>query len=281
MGIAVNLIPTLMDCIRFHGLSGSLLMLGRQDVEVDQDRLSKIFAAEGMEPRIAPQYSPTDNDRLTPETFFAMLGFSSAESLDITAKEGASILFDLNSPATPADLRSRFDVIFDGGTLEHVFHIPNALARGTEMLRDGGAFCHIGPMNNYTDHGFYQFSPTLWFDWFFANNWLVSESVMVRLPSFNRAEPSGWTFSTLSVGELGRVGQLDDAPRMHFLVARRGAAARGDQIPVQNYYASKGQTGSLERLKMRRVAPYVVTNGIRSDLNTEDAGLSVVRRDRL
>jgi hypothetical protein len=149
----------------------------------------------------------------------------------------------------------RCDVLFDGGTLEHVFHLPNALARCADMIKDDGSFVHIGPLNNYADHGFYQFSSTFWFDWFAANGWRMVESVMVRLPSCNH--------SFLPADRLGRVGQLDDAPYTHFLVAKKEPGAMGDRIPMQAIYARKYMNASHEEHGLRKFAPYIVTDGRR------------------
>jgi hypothetical protein len=263
MGIALNLIPTVIETVRLYRLTGSLLMLGRQDIETDLDGLRCLLDAEAFSSGLGPSQWRTENNRVTPESFFAALGFSSVQSLDVSTAEGAQVSFDLNATETPSHLMHRYDVIFDGGTLEHVFHIPNAFARCAEMLNECGTFVHIGPMNNYADHGFYQFSSTLWFDWFAANGWLMIESVLVRLPSFHRPEPSGWAFSFLPVGRLGSVGQLDDAPYMQFLVARKQPGATGNKMPMQAYYVKKYAAATRLEQTVRQFSPYVVTDGRR------------------
>ena len=74
--------------------------------------------------------------------------------------------FDLNEDELPERLVSRFDAVFNGGTLEHVFHVPNALTSITRMLRPGGVVVHVVPCNGWVNHGFYQISPTLMFDYY-------------------------------------------------------------------------------------------------------------------
>lgn len=263
MGIAADFIPTLLDAVRCHALSGSLLMLGRQDVAIGPDGLERVLAAEGFPPRTLPASWRTESDNVTPESFFSALGFSAVESLDVSDTEGAQIVFDLNAAATPETLMGRCDVLFDGGTLEHVFHLPNALGRCADMIRDGGSFVHLGPLNNYADHGFYQFSSTFWFDWFAANGWRTVESVLVRLPSYNRPEPSGWSYTFLPPDRLGRVGQLDDAPYMHLIVAKKEPGAIADRVPMQALYAKKYVSASREQCGLREFEPYVVTDGRR------------------
>ena len=76
-------------------------------------------------------------------------------------------------------MRGQYSVVFDGGTLEHVFHFPQALQNCIEMLRVGGTFIQCTPANNFTGHGFYQFSPELAFQVFTAANGFDSPTVLV------------------------------------------------------------------------------------------------------
>ncbi|MFD2235140.1 hypothetical protein [Phaeospirillum tilakii] len=257
MGISINLIPLLLDSLQAHHLGGAVLMLGRQVVEIDPDGLAVLLHRERFPPTLGPDQWDQEADRVTPESFFRALGFASVASLDFDGKEGAEIVFDLNRRDTPPDLVGCCDILFDGGTLEHVFHLPNALLHCGNLLRNGGHFVHVGPMNGYVDHGFFQFSPTFWFDWADANGWRVVESVMVRLPSRHRREPPHWRFSCLRPGQFGTVGDFDDAPYLHFMIARKDANTRSDRLPVQRIYA--GTSAPPETAELRHFAPFAVT----------------------
>lgn len=246
-------------------------MLGRQDFDVGRDGVKSIFDAEQFLSRLPFDRWDEEGGNIAPESFFRALGFSEVESLDLEEAGASSIAFDLNSAATPEALLARFDVIYDGGTLEHVFHVPNALARCAEMLKPNGVIVHCVPMNNYVDHGFHQFSPTFWFDWFASNGWVPLESVMVRLPSSHREGPSCWTFSHLPPGKLGTIGQLDEAPYMHYIVARKGPNASGDQIPWQAYYSKKYADADRADVGLRQFDDYSVTQGIRTPVVREPA----------
>ena len=57
--------------------------------------------------------------------------------IDASPYEGATIVHDLNTPVDTS-LHERFDVVIDGGDLEHVFNIPVALANLMSMLTVGG-----------------------------------------------------------------------------------------------------------------------------------------------
>jgi SAM-dependent methyltransferase len=117
---------------------------------------------------------------LSREALFTTLGFSSVEALDISRFDGAEIEFDLNSAALPEALAGRFGAVFDHGTMEHVFHIPNCLANIHGMLKPGGRVVHTNPASNQIDQGFYMFSPTFFHDFYSANGWEIRTLQLVR-----------------------------------------------------------------------------------------------------
>lgn len=100
--------------------------------------------------------------------FFRLLGFDHVHAMDICDELGPTHIHDLNTPV-PEDLHGSYDMVFDGGTSEHVFNAPMVLQSTVHMVSDGGWAVHMLPMNNQVDHGFYQFSPTLFFDFYGAN----------------------------------------------------------------------------------------------------------------
>jgi hypothetical protein len=56
-------------------------------------------------------------------------------------------------------LRKKYDLIVDGGSLEHIFNVHIALNNLTNNLKIGGKIVHLNPSNNWNGHGLYQFSP--------------------------------------------------------------------------------------------------------------------------
>ncbi|GAB2829568.1 methyltransferase domain-containing protein [Ferruginibacter profundus] len=103
------------------------------------------------------------------EAVFELLGTKSLKSLDYSAYENADITQDLNM-AWPSQYDKNFSVVFDGGTLEHVFNFPVAIKSCMKAIKTGGHFIGITPANNQNGHGFYQFSPELYFRIFSAEN---------------------------------------------------------------------------------------------------------------
>jgi hypothetical protein len=90
------------------------------------------------------------------------LGATTVDALDASAFEDATITHDLNTPIGDG-LEEQYSAVIDGGTLEHVFNFPVALANAMQMVRADGHLLLVTPANQQLGHGFYQFSPELFF----------------------------------------------------------------------------------------------------------------------
>ncbi len=150
-------------------------MIGRQRLWLDRQRLRESLAdvlANNLEDF---GYKHVDVTRLLEEAegyaepFLKLLGCIEASSFDASPYEQATYLHDFNLPV-PTRFHNKFTAVIDGGTLEHVFNFPVAIKNCMEMLEVGGHFVGITPANNACGHGFYQFSPELYFRVFSAEN---------------------------------------------------------------------------------------------------------------
>jgi hypothetical protein len=112
------------------------------------------------------------------DPFFRLLGASEVEAIDASDYQDASIMHDLNTPI-PAKLHEQFDVVFDCGTLEHVFNAPVALKSYMEMVRVGGHLILVVPANNLFGHGFYQFSAELFYSALSEQNGYAVERMLI------------------------------------------------------------------------------------------------------
>jgi hypothetical protein len=119
-------------------------------------------------------------DCIHQRTLFSMLGVREVLALDANGFEGAEIVHDLNVPISPA-LRDSFDVVFDGGTLEHVFSIKDALDNVAAMCRVGGHVVHQAPVD-YINHGFINVNAELLRDYYTSNGFVEVSSHYVATP---------------------------------------------------------------------------------------------------
>ena len=137
-------------------------MIGRQELLINGGSLQRILERFGI------ALSDTDVSRvLAEENGFAepllrLLGAEHICSVDASHYEQASIVHDMNLPI-PETLKESFSVVIDAGTLEHVFNFPIAIRNCMEMVEVGGHLLLMTPANNFMGHGFYQFSPELFF----------------------------------------------------------------------------------------------------------------------
>jgi SAM-dependent methyltransferase len=165
MGLSLEmtrfLLTARMQGVRFD----DTLTLGRQHMTPGPKRLESLLAADGLWP--AGAEGEAFRAELTAaqwrfDVFSQRLGVKRLVACDASAFEGAEFVLDLNQPVGP-EREQQFDVIIDGGTLEHVFNFPVAMSNVMRMLRVGGHFLCSTPANNECGHGFYQFSPELFF----------------------------------------------------------------------------------------------------------------------
>lgn len=88
------------------------------------------------------------------------LGADIVHSWDMSDYEGATNIWDMNN-CIPEEFAENYDVVIDGGTLEHVFEFTTALRNAMTMVKKGGYLIFLTMCNNHCGHGFYQFSPEI------------------------------------------------------------------------------------------------------------------------
>lgn len=176
MGLLIGTSRIFADICKRNNLGGDALTLGHQRVLITKEQVEaeQRFKSIDISSENNFEWHPRWRQNfLKCESFLKGLGFSSVSSLDVSTYEGATIKFDLNSHNTPVHLASKFDLIFDGSTLEHIFGISNAIGHIVDMLRIGGHVVHISPTNNFIDDGFYQLSPLFFQEFYQANGFEI------------------------------------------------------------------------------------------------------------
>jgi hypothetical protein len=107
-----------------------------------------------------------------------LLGAREVVSFDASAHEAATRVMDLNRDLSPQH-EEGFDLVIDGGTLEHVFNYPVAVSNLMRMAQVGGRVLTANPCNNLAGHGFYQFTPELLFRVFSRVNGFTVEQMLL------------------------------------------------------------------------------------------------------
>ncbi|HYZ62386.1 MAG TPA: hypothetical protein VE650_08015, partial [Acetobacteraceae bacterium] len=152
------------------------IMLGRQHHFLHPELMRRMFARFDQ-PLSKEQAELALRDKFA-EGLFRQLGAERVDSMDASAYEGASIIHDLNRPIADA-LTCKYTCVCDFGTLEHVFNFPVGLKNATDLLAPGGTLVTATVANNFLGHGFYQFSPELFFRYLPANGFTDVEAYLV------------------------------------------------------------------------------------------------------
>jgi len=230
--MGISLIPGLFLARHAGAVAGLRrgLILGRQKLHMPERRMVrflKALAEMGVE---VTEAQVTQPDGFT-ETLLTSLGYPPIEALDFTDKEGAAHVHDLNHPC-PEALRGQFDVVIDGGTTEHIFHIGQALDTCHALLAPGGVLLSYVSADGWFGHGFFQTGPDVpWRYWHHARGYEMLEVSIVarKIPTdvIPIADPTGQPRG----GERALSG-----PHMIVYVARKPLTDPPYAPPIQGHY---------------------------------------------
>jgi hypothetical protein len=138
---------------------GDVITIGRQGIHVSEPVIKDIL-------KISSEYK---NHSFCEELFKSYLEATKVESIDNSNYEEATHIHDMNQ-SLPSNFINKYDTVFDGGCLEHIYNVPQALKNCSLFCKPGGQILHALPANNCCGHGFWQFSPELFFSLYSKNN---------------------------------------------------------------------------------------------------------------
>jgi len=235
MGLDSNVCRLLLLAKRRGAVFTDTLTLGRLALRLNLRMTRRIFNEFKV---------PADNYRLRKifsdplgfsEPFFHALGARHVDSVDATDYEGASVLQDMNL-GLPENCEQKYDAVVDGGTLEHVFNFPAALKSSMNAVRLSGCFFVATQCNNAMGHGFYQFSPEMYFRVFSAENGFALENMFIAEGSFGMVP---W-YNVKDPQQIGRrVELVNDVQTYLLVIARRTKIVPIFRVwPQQSDYAA-------------------------------------------
>lgn len=138
------------------------ITLGRQDLLLKPDSLKNLLQTYGYCSTVDEvEHILNDADHYA-DPLLQRMGAQVVDSMDYSSFENATVVHDMNQPISE-ELKQKYSLVFDGGTLEHVFNFPQAIKNCMEMVEIGGHFLAVTPCNSMMGHGFYQFSPETFF----------------------------------------------------------------------------------------------------------------------
>jgi len=196
MAIDYNGACLLADTVKKGVNLGKVITIGHLDLSIAPQTEEDILRHANLTPTQAEGISGSQTvfaDRL-----LIMMGASEVRALDASAYQGASLVHDLNNPISDS-LKNVCDTVIDGGSLEHIFNVPAALANYMKLLKVGGHLIIHSPANNAYGHGLYQFSPELFFRSLSAANgfqikWVLTHEITRGSQIYQVLDPAdvGW-----------------------------------------------------------------------------------------
>jgi hypothetical protein len=180
MGINVNSLRFLL-CAKSLGVDFKrTATIGRPSFHLSFDRFCNVLNSEfRCDIDLKPLQEIYQGKYKYAEKLLQYLGADEVHSFDVSDYEGATHIHDFNM-AISEKYFGRYTAVLDSGTLEHVFNFPIAIKNCMQMVEVGGHYLGNTPTNNYMGHGFYQFSPELYFRVFSQENGFRVEHMFVH-----------------------------------------------------------------------------------------------------
>lgn len=226
MGLEINSANFLLSEKQRGTIFTRSLTLGRQEIHIDHAKYQSLFEGKGL---------PSGDEKYA-DKFFELLGAAQLEFMDASDYEGASVIHNLNNPLHDS-LKGVYDCVIDGGTLEHIFNFPTAIKSCMEMVKLGGHLILMTPWHNWAGHGFYEFSPELFYNALSLPNGYSVERMLV-------VQKGRW-YSVTNPADIGvrvEVKSLD--PILLFISAKRVKVAPiFSDWPQQSDYSTAWDNG--------------------------------------
>lgn len=182
MGFNIKTTELLIHCKKLGVDFSEVVTIGRQQMNGSYLIFKKFFKEYGISDSDFVDLMSREN-RYS-EGFLTWLGARRIDSIDASNYESASIIHDMNLPI-PALLHKSYSLVIDSGSLEHIFNFPQAIRNCMELVKVGGHMIGVTPSNNFLGHGFYQFSPELFFRIFSESNGFRIRKMWLFFPHQN------------------------------------------------------------------------------------------------
>src|SRR5512133_1281518 len=136
MGFDLNEVKLLIKAKQLEVNFDKVITIGRQGLYLTQKEMKNLLSKAGL---------PGNNNKETiaatnyAESLLKSLGAEVTDSMDASDYEGATVIHDLNLPISNA-LRSKYTLVIDGGSLEHVFNFPVAIKNCMSLIKKDGYY---------------------------------------------------------------------------------------------------------------------------------------------
>jgi len=187
MGLVYSRMKMLLEAKKSGTNFSNTVMIGRQKINLSKRENSKLEKFIDVE--IKNGTINFDNRSYADSLLKEYLDIKKLNIVDYSDYEGANISLDLNYPIKKI-FYNKYDVLIDGGSIEHIFNFPVAIKNYMNLIKVNGEIFIFTNANNHCGHGFYQFSPELFYRVFNKSNGFKIKSVILLEHPYPGAELS-------------------------------------------------------------------------------------------
>jgi SAM-dependent methyltransferase len=235
---------------RYKLRGGRMITIGVQDVMFSHESAAEFFRKENYAFKELPEsersfrkskaqtlYETIFNVKnpMHMHDLFRMLHFDKAESLDAFDADKPTILHDMNKPIEEIH-KGQYDLVFDIGSMEHVFDVRMFVQNCIEMVKPGGTLMIYDAMLGWHNECFYNFQTPFFFDVFRANGF---EDISVYLNYFPKYHDFGelrTEWRRFEYGDRPKFRKRNHNTHILF-IGKRAKVLPEFVIPMQGYYA--------------------------------------------
>jgi hypothetical protein len=193
MGLTAKNLKYILRVRKKYGIKGPILTFGNQDIYSTKEDVMKWIEEIGLPLKVPSTiYYSTSKEVIKinkealnyihAKTFFEFLDIPQDQYYDIDKFpfDKPVILHDLEKPFD-AHYHNFFNFVVDSGTMEHIFDVKSVMNNIVQITKVGGYVLQLIPAQNFLNHGFYQFSPTFFYDFYTSNGFEIVESYVIEM----------------------------------------------------------------------------------------------------
>jgi SAM-dependent methyltransferase len=246
MAITRHLAEFILAEHRFRTISGEALLLGRQTVFLTPDQAQGLVEKCGVkvrsEARIEYDKMPFGREKgfISDVSFFSLFSDATVVACDVSAAEGADIIFDL-SAEPPARMIRAYDFIYNGSVLDNAFDPAGCIRNVSRMMKPDGVVLHYEGAVHFNP-AYLRFTPDWFFDFYALNGFADFQGYLCTLEDFHA---SAWSVFEWSAYFLDNASWRLTWPMKYsgdgliIAIAQNSPMAGFFETPIQNIYRPK------------------------------------------
>ena len=256
MGLIYSRLKLMMEAKQNGTSFDNVITIGKQNLNLSKNEYYKLKNENGIS---LDTINYKFGERIFGDDIIKKcLGIKELSIIDYSDYENANILCDLNN-LIPEELHSKFDVLIDGGSIEHIFNFPVAIKNYMNLIKTGGELFIFTNSNNHCGHGFYQFSPELFYRVFDKENGFQIKEVILMEHPYPGAELSEKQicYKVKDPSDIGRRSTLVNKHPLGIMVhaKKNRQTSIFDQNPMQSDY-TKTWENSEKKVEIRKQNKY-------------------------